>query len=509
MKSNGHPATPPVPPAHPDLIRSIQAFVIRHQSHHRPIALVTSGGTAADLEVNAVRYLDNFSTGLRGAVSAEQFLRRGYGVVHLKREGSASPFGRVLGELAGVKGANHGLSCEGLGRLMGLVGDEEEDAGSYGDDLGPIEEEGTDDPWLTDAGTGTSAKHPLFSDVSAGANGTDNGRRDAIRLSRRVLHSTRLQRTLRERSAATKDGLLLTVPFRTVDDYLTLLRICAESLKASQSLAVIYLAAAVSDFYVPKAKRSLHKIQSRDYGGPQSEDAKKAVDDDNCLTIKLHPVPKMLGKLRTEWCPDAFVVSFKLETDKTILRHKAALAARNYGVHMVIGNVLKTRHEKVWVLHSADNGGDNGSNNGNHANENGGNMDMVKEGGYVFHEISKKGSGTVHRGNGGSGTGTIDDLEDAMISFVVERHFDHIASHYPDSSPLDKNQTAMMAGAEAAANNNRMLVERKHQIQKELYWRRVRDLALNVAGSALGMALTYGISMMLQRRMFRHLSTWR
>ena len=49
----------------------LQSFVLRHCSHHRPIALVSSGGTAADLEVNSVRCLDNFSTGKRGAISVE------------------------------------------------------------------------------------------------------------------------------------------------------------------------------------------------------------------------------------------------------------------------------------------------------------------------------------------------------------------------------------------------------------------------------------------------------
>lgn len=49
----------------------LQSFVVRHSSQHRPIALVSSGGTAADLEVNSVRCLDNFSTGKRGSISVE------------------------------------------------------------------------------------------------------------------------------------------------------------------------------------------------------------------------------------------------------------------------------------------------------------------------------------------------------------------------------------------------------------------------------------------------------
>lgn len=33
-------------------------------------------------------------------------------------------------------------------------------------------------------------------------------------------------------------------------------------------------------------------------------------------------VPKMLGTLRSTWAPDAFIVSFKLETDEQILISK-------------------------------------------------------------------------------------------------------------------------------------------------------------------------------------------
>lgn len=39
------------------------------------VAVVTSGGTTAPLERRCVRFLDNFSQGTRGALSAEQFLQ--------------------------------------------------------------------------------------------------------------------------------------------------------------------------------------------------------------------------------------------------------------------------------------------------------------------------------------------------------------------------------------------------------------------------------------------------
>lgn len=47
------------------------------QQTQRPwprVAVVTSGGTTAPLERRCVRFLDNFSQGTRGALSAEQFL---------------------------------------------------------------------------------------------------------------------------------------------------------------------------------------------------------------------------------------------------------------------------------------------------------------------------------------------------------------------------------------------------------------------------------------------------
>ena len=91
-------------------------FVTRHTAHHTPIALVTSGGTSAPLEHNCVRFLDNFSTGTRGAHAVEQFLARGYAVIHLKRTGSVSPFGRLLNDALGC--GREGLTLETFGKLF-------------------------------------------------------------------------------------------------------------------------------------------------------------------------------------------------------------------------------------------------------------------------------------------------------------------------------------------------------------------------------------------------------
>lgn len=56
----------------------LEAFIDRHTAGtgtlQRPLVCVTSGGTTVPLERNCVRFIDNFSSGHRGALSVEQFL---------------------------------------------------------------------------------------------------------------------------------------------------------------------------------------------------------------------------------------------------------------------------------------------------------------------------------------------------------------------------------------------------------------------------------------------------
>ena len=76
----------------------------------------------------------------------------------------------------------------------------------------------------------------------------------------------------------------------------------------------------------------------------------RCASPDGTLSLTLHPVPKAIPALRRLWCPEAFVVSFKLETDPAILRVKSMLAMEKSGVHLVVGNVLSTRYERVFVM---------------------------------------------------------------------------------------------------------------------------------------------------------------
>ena len=54
--------------------KAVREFVESAAKGKGKVIIVTSGGTSVPLEKNAVRSLENFSTGTRGAISTEQFL---------------------------------------------------------------------------------------------------------------------------------------------------------------------------------------------------------------------------------------------------------------------------------------------------------------------------------------------------------------------------------------------------------------------------------------------------
>lgn len=234
----------------------------------RRIVCVTSGGTTAPLEQRCVRYVDNFSSGHRGATSTEYFLKAGYAVIFLYRRGSFQPFCRSLPE----------------------------------------------DPLL---------------DCFEPTNESNIQVREA--------YSEAVKRAIVNHHAAVAGGLLLKLPFNTIFEYLQMLQMIATSMRCLGPCAMFYLAAAVSDYYVPWKDMVEHKIQSGDL-----------------LDVKLVQVPKMLSLLRKNWAPLAFCISFKLETDSNILLNKANSALEKYKMHAVVANELSTRKEQVVVVTSAD-----------------------------------------------------------------------------------------------------------------------------------------------------------
>lgn len=140
-------------------------------------------------------------------------------------------------------------------------------------------------------------------------------------------------RVLKKYNDAKSNNMLLLVPFTTVHQYLFTLKLIAQELSVIGSNALFYLAAAVSDFFLPSSRIPEHKIQSQDSGGK--------------LVVDLEPVPKFLRRLVDSWAPIAMIVSFKLETDNSILIKKAKTALERYNHQLVIGNLLQTRKKEV------------------------------------------------------------------------------------------------------------------------------------------------------------------
>ncbi|KFH62818.1 hypothetical protein MVEG_11344 [Podila verticillata NRRL 6337] len=146
-------------------------------------------------------------------------------------------------------------------------------------------------------------------------------------------------RTILDKYKSTqKAGTLLTLDFVTVNDYLFLLREAAQIISKMDVNAMYYLAAAVSDFFIPQAKMSEHKIQS----------------GDGLLNLTMDQVPKILKPLVNDWTPKAFIVSFKLETDEELLPLKSRQALKRYGHQIVIGNLLTTRKRLVTMVTMED-----------------------------------------------------------------------------------------------------------------------------------------------------------
>ncbi|KAH8158605.1 hypothetical protein CIB48_g9645 [Xylaria polymorpha] len=189
-------------------------------------------------------------------------------------------------------------------------------------------------------------------------------------------HQQKMLRVLRKYNAAKRQNLLLMLPFVTITDYLHELRAVAQLMRPLGPNGLLYLAAAVSDFFVPPERMSEHKIQStnatdklqskrqqgpvtvttekREHQKENEEDeafdnfdSSPAVPRSKRLIVDLDPVPKFLKNLVDGWAPEGMIVSFKLETDPAILVHKAKYSLNRYQHHLVIGNLLTTRKWEV------------------------------------------------------------------------------------------------------------------------------------------------------------------
>nr|CDS26441.1 yil083c protein [Hymenolepis microstoma] len=278
-----------------DFTHQTQDFVKRCGSGFR-IACVASGGTTAPLEKNTVRFIDNFSTGSRGAVSAEYFLYQNYAVIFFFRRNSMIPFTNRC--------CPPGGSCSS-----------------------------TLDSWF---------------DLDATAQSTSS---EPLKLNPTFAH--RIAGVVRN-YAKLRDRLLL-VNFTTVEEYLVKLRWLCRLLSQEdicQNGSLLYLAAAVSDFFVPREVIPQHKLHAGDEVKDERTRGSFKCEPDGSLTIRLAPVPKILGLIVSKWAPRTMVVSFKLETDPKVVLERAKSAMQHYGTHVVIANLLDTRKHEAWIIHN-------------------------------------------------------------------------------------------------------------------------------------------------------------
>jgi predicted NAD-dependent protein-ADP-ribosyltransferase YbiA (DUF1768 family) len=222
----------------------------------RPIAVISSGGTSVPLEARTVRSVENFSTGRRGAASAEYFLKQGYRVLFLTRDTALKPYLRVTANA-------ENLPIDKVGQIVQTA------VQTYNDAIG--------------------------------------------------------------------NGSLLVISYKSVSQYLSLLEAAVNALIPVQSRVLFYMAAAVSDYFLPESHLSPHKISS----------------EQASLDLHLLSVPKKLGLIK-QLCPEAYVVSFKLETEGGRIEEAARKAIRKYGVDLVVGNELERRETECRLYTEKD-----------------------------------------------------------------------------------------------------------------------------------------------------------
>lgn len=246
-------------------LESVRHFLVASVEASLKLAVVTSGGTTVPLEQRTVRFIDNFSTGTRGALCAERLLTSQsqppsvqspdikpyqYAVIFLSRIGSMQPF---------LQRASASTFLNSL------------DVTSSGGTKVTV----TDKAIIEDVSTWQVVKHRLFN-----------------------------------------------ISFTTVHEYLACLRSISVLIQQLNIPAMFVLAAAVSDFYLPRDELQEHKLQS----------------SEGDLKLTLTRVPKCLGILRKNWAPSSFIVSFKVR----LFHSTESMTLKSIKIHSKITSLTKT-----------------------------------------------------------------------------------------------------------------------------------------------------------------------
>ena len=209
-----------------------------------------------------VRFLDNFSAGTRGAASAEQFLRTGkYAVIFLHRQHSLQPFSRHYSHstnpfLELLEHTSEEIPEEEVADPQTIKLAEEVFEKQAESVAVPV----PDLPELPTEAEAASTKTHIFPNLHALALSRESKKDQAVdgRVQVRLAESNAMQAILGSYKLVQKLGLLHSIPFVTVFDYLFLLRGIAQIMGAKETglgrKGLYYLAAAVSDFFLPQQR---------------------------------------------------------------------------------------------------------------------------------------------------------------------------------------------------------------------------------------------------------------
>jgi phosphopantothenate-cysteine ligase len=203
---------------------------------------------------HSVRFLDNFSAGTRGAASAEHFLRTGqYAVIFLHRQHSLQPFSR-----------HYSHSVNPFLDLLDIVGNEDDAAAELEDPndrhlFPPIAP-------MHSPPTSPSLRHRTLPDLGNAAELSDAStpppQPAGPTIQIQPPHLAPMLSLLKSYKLVKSLNLLHSIHFVTVSDYLWYLRGISRVMgqtKDRQGNALgrrgmYYLAAAVSDFFIPYTK---------------------------------------------------------------------------------------------------------------------------------------------------------------------------------------------------------------------------------------------------------------
>ncbi|KAH8738923.1 hypothetical protein FG386_000789 [Cryptosporidium ryanae] len=238
----------------------------------RNIVVITSGGTNVPLEKNTVRFIENFSTGTRGAYSAEYFLNHGFSVIFFHRKGSNLPFAIEF-----------------------------------------------------------PSKYEIMLAFS--------NREDNIAIEK-IKEITEASKNFRKYA----DKLFL-IEFESIFDYSEGIKMISSQCAKYNEKIIFYLAAAVSDFYIPRNLLSNDKISV-----PLEFTKNDQLSLNNpCINIQLYQTPKFILQVR-ENCPNCFIILFKLETDENKLLIKSLEYLKRYKPDIICANLLHSKRNKIIMM---------------------------------------------------------------------------------------------------------------------------------------------------------------